>query len=116
MPAIMRRPRRAASSFGGGQGAENRTACAILDEAGRGPISLPCRPTPEQDRPAPLNFLPTPPEIADIRELAATGLLDGVTTNPSLIAKSGREFKEVIAEICSIVEGPVSAETTALDA
>ena len=43
------------------------------------------------------------------------GFLDGVTTNPSLIAKSGRAFKEVIAEICKIVEGPVSAEVTALD-
>jgi len=53
--------------------------------------------------------------IADIRELAATGLVDGVTTNPSLIAKSGRNFIEVVREICSVVPGPVSAETTATD-
>ncbi len=51
-----------------------------------------------------------------IRELAETGLLDGVTTNPSLVMKSGRDFKEVVAEICEMVEGPVSAETVALDA
>ncbi len=54
-------------------------------------------------------------EIAEIKEIAAYGLLDGVTTNPSLIAKSGRDFKEVIAEICSIVSGPVSAEVAATD-
>lgn len=53
--------------------------------------------------------------IADIRELAATGLVDGVTTNPSLVAKSGRNFIEVVREICSAVPGPVSAETTATD-
>ncbi len=54
-------------------------------------------------------------EIAEIKELAAYGLLDGVTTNPTLIAKSGRKFKEVIAEICAVVEGPVSAEVAATD-
>ena len=54
-------------------------------------------------------------DIAEIRELAATGLLDGVTTNPSLIAKSGRPIKEVIAEICALVDGPVSAEVAATD-
>ena len=54
-------------------------------------------------------------EIAEIKEMAAYGLVDGVTTNPSLIAKSGRDFKEVIAEICAIVEGPVSAEVAATD-
>jgi transaldolase len=55
-------------------------------------------------------------EVADIRTYAAWGIVDGVTTNPSLIAKSGRVFEEVVAEICSIVDGPVSAEVTALDA
>lgn len=55
-------------------------------------------------------------EMDDIRDLAATGLVDGVTTNPTLIAKSGRDFMEVIAEICDVVKGPVSAEVTALDA
>lgn len=54
--------------------------------------------------------------IDDIKELNDYGLLDGVTTNPSLIAKSGRDFKEVIAEICALVEGPVSAEVASMDA
>ncbi|SNS24848.1 fructose-6-phosphate aldolase [Antarctobacter heliothermus] len=53
--------------------------------------------------------------IAEIQELNDFGLLDGVTTNPSLIAKSGRDFKQVIAEICNLVEGPVSAEVAAMD-
>lgn len=51
--------------------------------------------------------------LDEIREFSQTGLVDGVTTNPSLIAKSGRDIKEVIAEICKIVSGPVSAEVTA---
>ncbi len=50
-----------------------------------------------------------------IRELAETGLVDGVTTNPSLIAKSGRDIMEVTKEICGIVDGPVSAEVVATD-
>ncbi|MBL6664869.1 MAG: fructose-6-phosphate aldolase [Rickettsiales bacterium] len=54
-------------------------------------------------------------EISEIKEMASYGLLDGVTTNPSLIAKSGRDFKEVIKEICDVVEGPVSAEVAAMD-
>lgn len=54
-------------------------------------------------------------DINEIRELAATGLVDGVTTNPSLVAKSGRQFLDAIKEICSIVPGPVSAEVTATD-
>lgn len=54
-------------------------------------------------------------EINDIRELAASGLVDGVTTNPSLIMKSGRDIFEVTKEICDVVDGPVSAEATALD-
>lgn len=55
-------------------------------------------------------------EVESIRTYAAWGVIDGVTTNPSLIAKSGRVFEEVIAEIASIVDGPISAEVTALDA
>ena len=55
-------------------------------------------------------------EIQLIRELAVTGLVDGVTTNPTLIAKSGRAMRDVIAEICELVEGPISAEVTALEA
>lgn len=62
-----------------------------------------------------MKFFVDTAEIADIKELAATGLLDGVTTNPSLIAKSGRDFMEVTKEICGIVDGPVSAEVVALD-
>lgn len=54
-------------------------------------------------------------DIEEIRELAETGLLDGVTTNPSLVAKSGRKMAEVISEICGVVTGPVSAEVTALE-
>ena len=62
-----------------------------------------------------MKFFVDTAEVNDIRELADLGLLDGVTTNPTLIAKSGRPFKEVIAEICGIVEGPVSAEVVSLD-
>ena len=54
-------------------------------------------------------------DIAVLRTLAATGLVDGVTTNPSIIAKSGRPMRELIAEICELVEGPVSAEVAAND-
>ncbi len=62
-----------------------------------------------------MKFFADTAEIDDIKELAATGLLDGVTTNPSLIHKSGRDFMEVTREICAIVDGPVSAEVVALD-
>ena len=62
-----------------------------------------------------MKFFADTAEVKDIKELADLGLLDGVTTNPSLVAKSGRQFKEVVAEICSIVEGPVSAEVVSLD-
>jgi transaldolase len=54
-------------------------------------------------------------DVTEIKELAATGLLDGVTTNPSLVAKAKRDFKEIIAEICAAVAGPVSAEVAATD-
>ncbi|MFN3512889.1 MAG: fructose-6-phosphate aldolase [Phenylobacterium sp.] len=54
-------------------------------------------------------------DTAVLKDLTATGLVDGVTTNPSLIAKSGRPMLEVIAEICSLVEGPVSAEVAAIE-
>ena len=62
-----------------------------------------------------MKFFVDTADVAAIRDLAATGLIDGVTTNPSLIAKSGRDFKDVTAEICGIVDGPVSAEVVALD-
>lgn len=54
-------------------------------------------------------------DIAEIKKLHEFGMVDGVTTNPSLVAKSGRDFKEVIKEICSFVEGPVSAEVVATE-
>ena len=62
-----------------------------------------------------MKFFVDTAEVKEIQELTDLGLLDGVTTNPSLIAKSGRKFKDVIAEICAIVEGPVSAEVVSLD-
>lgn len=60
-----------------------------------------------------MKFFVDTADISEIRELAATGLVDGVTTNPSLLAKTGRPFKDVIKEICEAVDGPVSAEVTA---
>ncbi len=62
-----------------------------------------------------MKFFVDTADTKDIAELAATGLVDGVTTNPSLIAKSGRDFAEVIKEICGLTEGPVSAEVVATD-
>ena len=63
-----------------------------------------------------MKFFVDTADTRDIADLAATGLLDGVTTNPSLIAKSGRNFLEVIAEIAKLVDGPVSAEVVATTA
>jgi transaldolase len=62
-----------------------------------------------------MKFFADTGDIAEIREIQSLGLLDGVTTNPSLIAKTGKNFLETIKEICSFVEGPVSAEVAALD-
>jgi transaldolase len=62
-----------------------------------------------------MKFFVDTAEIKEIRELNDLGLLDGVTTNPSLILKSGRNIAEVTKEICDIVEGPVSAEVTATE-
>lgn len=62
-----------------------------------------------------MKFFVDTAETKDIKELLTTGLLDGVTTNPSLIAKAGRDFVEVIAEICSLTTTPVSAEVSATD-
>lgn len=53
--------------------------------------------------------------IEEIKEANAMGMVDGVTTNPSLVAKEGRDFKEIITEICSIVDGPISAEVISLE-
>jgi transaldolase len=62
-----------------------------------------------------MKFFVDTADILEIRDLSDAGLLDGVTTNPSLIAKTGRDFKQTVAEICSVVDGPVSAEVAALD-
>ena len=62
-----------------------------------------------------MKFFVDTAEISEIKELNAYGLIDGVTTNPTLIAKSGRKFQEVIAEICAEVNGPVSAEVASID-
>ena len=62
-----------------------------------------------------MKFFVDTADTNEIRDLASTGLVDGVTTNPSLVAKSGRKFLDVVEEICTIVEGPVSAEVTAID-
>lgn len=62
-----------------------------------------------------MKFFVDTADIEEIRELADTGLLDGVTTNPSLVMKSGRDFFDVLGDICKAVEGPVSAEVTATD-
>ena len=62
-----------------------------------------------------MKFFVDTADVAEIKDLAASGLLDGVTTNPSLIMKSGRPMLDVIQEICAIVPGPVSAETVATD-
>ena len=62
-----------------------------------------------------MKFFVDTAEIKDIRELHEAGLVDGVTTNPSLIAKSGRDFKEVVREICAVTPGPVSAEVASLE-
>lgn len=62
-----------------------------------------------------MKFFVDTADTAEIADLASTGLLDGVTTNPSLIAKAGRDFIEVTREICGLTSGPVSAEVVALD-
>ncbi len=62
-----------------------------------------------------MKFFVDTADINEIRDLAATGMLDGVTTNPTLVAKSGRDFFDVLKEICAVVHGPVSAEVTATD-
>ncbi len=62
-----------------------------------------------------MRFFVDTADVAEIADLAASGLLDGVTTNPSLIAKSGRNFLEVVQEICALTPGPVSAEVVAMD-
>ncbi|MDO9222629.1 MAG: transaldolase family protein, partial [Caulobacter sp.] len=62
-----------------------------------------------------MQLFPDTTDTAVLKDLVTTGLVDGVTTNPTLIAKSGRPMAEVIAEICGLVEGPVSAEVAAMD-
>jgi transaldolase len=54
--------------------------------------------------------------VKEIHEAASLGLLDGVTTNPSLVVKEGRSFKEMLEEVCKIVDGPISAEVVSVEA
>ena len=63
-----------------------------------------------------MKFFVDTADVSEIKELADSGLIDGVTTNPSLVAKTGRDFKTIISEICEMTDGPVSAEVAALDA
>ncbi|HEX2017845.1 MAG TPA: fructose-6-phosphate aldolase [Aurantimonas sp.] len=63
-----------------------------------------------------MKFFVDTADIAEIRELQDAGLIDGVTTNPSLITKAGRPMRDIVAEICEVTDGPVSAEVTALEA
>ena len=63
-----------------------------------------------------MKFFVDTANVAEIKEAASYGVLDGVTTNPSLVAKEGKEFRSLLKEICSIVPGPVSAEVLATDA
>lgn len=63
-----------------------------------------------------MKFFVDTADIKEIRELAETGLVDGVTTNPSLVAKAGRDFTDILRDICDVVSGPVSAEVVATDA
>lgn len=62
-----------------------------------------------------MKFFVDTADLDDIRELQDAGLIDGVTTNPSLVNKAGRPFKELIAEICSVTDGPVSAEVASIE-
>ena len=80
---------------------------------GRGRTSLP---SPSAHRSPIMKFFLDTANVAEIKEACSWGIIDGVTTNPSLIAREGRDFIEAIAEICQIVRGPVSAETVAPDA
>ena len=63
-----------------------------------------------------MKFFVDTADLDEIRKLAELGLVDGVTTNPSLVKKAGKPFKQIIADICAVTPGPVSAEVTALDA
>ena len=74
------------------------------------------RPSPSSAlKPCPMKLFLDTADVAVIKDMLPTGMVDGVTTNPSLIAKSGRNIAEVIAEICALVEGPISAEAVATD-
>jgi len=63
-----------------------------------------------------MKFFVDTADVSEIRKLNELGMVDGVTTNPTLIAKSGRPIREVLAEICDLVDGPVSGETVSADA
>jgi transaldolase len=71
---------------------------------------------PSHERTATMKFYLDTASVKEIQEAASLGLLDGVTTNPSLVAKEGRVFREVLVEICNIVDGPISAEVVSIEA
>jgi transaldolase len=71
---------------------------------------------PSHERTATMKFYFDTASVKEIQEAASLGLLDGVTTNPSLVAKEGRVFREVLVEICNIVDGPISAEVVSIEA
>ena len=73
------------------------------------------KPPPPKFRKLNMKFFIDTADVDEIREWNKTGLIDGVTTNPSLILKSGRKIEEALAEICALVDGPVSGEVTAID-
>ena len=80
------------------------------------PVAPSPKPHPVRGEFAIMKFFADTADVDEIRDLAETGLIDGVTTNPSLVAKTGRDFKETIREICTLIDGPVSAEVAAVDA
>lgn len=86
-----------------------------LRRAPVGGATVPAARRPHRREGNAMKFFVDTADVAEIKSLAASGLLDGVTTNPSLIAKSGRKILEVIREICDIVPGPVSAEVAAVE-
>ncbi len=98
------------------------TGCAdvpvVLQVPGNKADAVPCErlrkeePTSEEIK---MKFFIDTANVDEIREANSMGMVDGVTTNPSLIAKEGRDFKEIITEICEIVDGPISAEVISLD-
>src|SRR5258706_8523776 len=105
--------RRAARHRDRGNSTSAKTAVRIGEPSGaRRGASGEAVPSPDAQREGEANmkFFIDTGDVGEVREAAAMGLVDGVTTNPSLIAKSGRKYRDVVVEICEIVNGPISAE------